>query len=114
MGVLHNTRSVSRLGQLWLLATENVNIATCTEFPGAQLGGVVTLEPPSNPCSRYDSVSVAPENVVGVGAATTCTTQTISELPTYVAKYILLVKLFCTINAKHLHVRSLSSYIGLI
>jgi len=30
--------------------------------------------------SSYDSVSVAAENVVGVGAARTCTTQTISQL----------------------------------
>ena len=34
---------------------------------------------PSNPPSSYDSVSVAAENVVGVGAARTCTEQTISE-----------------------------------
>ena len=39
-----------------------------------------TFEPPPNPPSSYDSVSVAAENVVGVGAARTCTTQTISEL----------------------------------
>ena len=30
--------------------------------------------------SSYDSVTVAAENVVGVGAARTCTTQAISEL----------------------------------
>ena len=40
-----------------------------------------TFEPPSNPPSGYDSVSVATENVVGVGVARKCTTQTISELP---------------------------------
>ena len=39
-----------------------------------------TFEPPSNPPSSYDSVSVAAENVVGVGAARNCTTQPISEL----------------------------------
>ena len=39
-----------------------------------------TFEPPSNFPSSYDRVSVAAENVVGVGAARTCTTQTISEL----------------------------------
>ena len=39
-----------------------------------------TFELPSNPPSSYDSMSVAAENVVGVGAARTCTTQTISEL----------------------------------
>ena len=32
--------------------------------------------------SSYDSVSVAAENVLGVGAARTCTTQTVSELHT--------------------------------
>ena len=36
--------------------------------------------PPSIPPSSYDSVSVAAENLVGVGAARTCTTQPISEL----------------------------------
>ena len=41
-----------------------------------------SFEPPSNLPSTYDSVSVAAENVVGVGAARTCTNQTISELPT--------------------------------
>ena len=39
-----------------------------------------TFEPPPNLPSSYDSVSVAAENVVGVGAARLCTTQTISEL----------------------------------
>ena len=57
------------------VATENVNIAKCT---GGRCSH--TFEPPSNPPSSYDSVSVAAENVVGVGAARTCTTQTISEL----------------------------------
>ena len=37
---------------------------------------------PSNPPSSYDNVSVVAENVVGVGAARTCTPQNISELPT--------------------------------
>ena len=40
-----------------------------------------TFEPPSNPPSSYGNVSVAAENKVGVGAARTCTAQTISELP---------------------------------
>ena len=39
-----------------------------------------TFEPPSNPPSSYDKVSMAAENVVGVGAAKLCTTQIISEL----------------------------------
>ena len=39
-----------------------------------------TFMPPSNPPSSYDSVSVAAENVVGIGAARNLTTQPISEL----------------------------------
>ena len=58
-----------------IVATENVNIAECTAGRCSH-----TFEPPSNPPSSYDSVSVAAENVVGVGAARTCTTQPISEL----------------------------------
>ena len=59
------------------VATENVNITRCTAGMCSH-----TFEPPSNPPSSYDSVSVAAENVVGVGAARTCTTQTISEFKT--------------------------------
>ena len=55
--------------------TENVNTARCTARRCSH-----TFEPSSNPPSSYESVSVAAENVVGVGAARTCTTQTISEL----------------------------------
>ena len=58
-----------------VVATESVNIARCTAGRCSH-----TFEPPSNPPSSYDSVSVAAENVVGVGAARTCTTQPISEL----------------------------------
>ena len=58
-----------------LPVTENVNIAECTAGRCSH-----TFEPPSNPPSSYDSVSVAAENVVGLGAARTCTTQPISEL----------------------------------
>ena len=58
----------------FMIATENVNIARCTAGKCSH-----TFEPPSNPPSSYDSVSVAAENVVGVGDARTCTTQTISE-----------------------------------
>ena len=54
---------------------ETVNIARCTAGKCSH-----TFKIPSNPPSSYDSVSVAAENVVGVGAAKTCTTQTISEL----------------------------------
>ena len=59
----------------FLVNTVNVNITRCTAGRCSY-----TFEPPSNPPSSYDSVSVAAENVVGVGAARTCATQTISEL----------------------------------
>ena len=58
-----------------VVATENVNIARCNARRCSY-----TFEPLSNPPSSYDSVSVAAENVVGAGAARTCTTQTISQL----------------------------------
>ena len=58
-----------------VVTTENINIAMCTAGRCSY-----TFELPSNPVSSYDNVSVAAENVVGVGAARTCTTQTISEL----------------------------------
>ena len=53
-----------------VVAIENVNIASCT---GGRCSHM--YEPPSNPPSSYDRVSVVAGNVVGVGA-----TQTISEL----------------------------------
>ena len=59
----------------FVVVTENVNIARCTAGRCSH-----TFEPPSNPPSSYDSVSVAAENVVGVGPARTCTAQPISEL----------------------------------
>ena len=58
-----------------VVATENVNVARCTAGRCSH-----SFEPPSNPPSSYDSVSVAAENMAGVGAARTCTVQTISEL----------------------------------
>ena len=57
------------------VATESVNIGSCTTWRCSY-----TFEPPSNPPSSYDSVSVAAVNVVGVGATRNCTTQTIREL----------------------------------
>ena len=57
-----------------VVATQNVNLARCTAGRCSH-----TFEPPSKPPSSYDSVSVAAENVVGVGASRTCTTQTVSE-----------------------------------
>ena len=55
--------------------TEDVNTARCTAGRCSH-----TFEPPSNPPSSYASVSVAAENVVGVGAVRTCAAQPISEL----------------------------------
>ena len=54
--------------------TENVNIARCADGRCSH-----TFKPPSNPPASYDNVSVAAENVVGVGAARTCTAQPVSE-----------------------------------
>ena len=54
---------------------ETVNTARCTAGRCS-----FAFRPPLNPPSSYDNVSVAAENVVGVGAAQKCTTQTISEL----------------------------------
>ena len=57
-----------------VVVTENVKIAECTAGRCSHI-----IEPPSNPPSSYDGVSVVAENVVGVGAARICTTQPISE-----------------------------------
>ena len=57
-----------------VMATENVNIARCIAGRCSH-----NFEPPSNPPLSYHSVSVAAENVVGVGTPRICTTQTISE-----------------------------------
>ena len=52
-----------------------MNIAKCTAGRCSY-----TFEPPSNPPSSYDGVSVAAENVVGVGAARKLTIQPICKL----------------------------------
>ena len=57
-----------------LVNIENVNITRCTSGQCSH-----TFQPPSDPPSSYDRVSVAAENVVGVGAARLCTAQPISE-----------------------------------
>ena len=62
-----------------VVATESVKSIRCTAGRCSH-----TFEPPSNLPPRYDSVSVAAENVVGVGAARTCTSQTISKLLTMI------------------------------
>ena len=63
-----------------VVATRNVTIARCT---AGRCG--YNFEPPKNLLLNYDSVSVAAENVLGMGFAKTCTTQTISKYP---IKYI--------------------------
>ena len=65
------------------VVTENVNLAECTAGRCSH-----TFEPSSNSPSSYDSVSVAAENVVGVGAARTCTTQAISELQFAICSFV--------------------------
>ena len=57
-----------------VVATESMDVTTCIAGRCSH-----TFVPSSNSPSSYDSVSVAAENVVGVGAARACTTQTISE-----------------------------------
>ena len=56
--------------------TVNVNVTACT---AGNCSHTFNLSSDSVP-SSYDSVSVAAENVVGVGATRTCPTQPISEL----------------------------------
>ena len=59
--------------------TDNVNIARCTVGRCSQ-----TFQPPLNLPSSYESMSVVAINVVGVGPARTCTTQSISELKCFI------------------------------
>ena len=56
--------------------TVNVNVTACT---AGKCSHTFNLSSDSVP-SSYDSVSVAAVNVVGVGPARTCTTQSISKL----------------------------------
>ena len=56
------------------MSTENVTITNCNAGRCSH-----TFEPSSNSTSSYDNVSVAAENVVGVGAASLCTAQPISK-----------------------------------
>ena len=61
-----------------IMDTNNVDIARCT---GGRCSH--TFQPPSNLPSSYDIVSVVAINVLGVGPARTCTTQSISKLKCY-------------------------------
>ena len=54
--------------------TENVNIARCKAGRCSH-----TFEPASDPPLTFNSVSVAAENMAGVGTALMCTAQLISE-----------------------------------
>ena len=71
-----------------VVVTENVNLAECTAGRCSY-----TFEIPSNPPSSYVSVTVAAENVVGVGPARTCTSQPISEFYYYI--FSLVIRLPC-------------------
>ena len=59
--------------------TEYVNSSECRAERCSHTFNLLNVLSDSVP-SSYDSVSVAAENVVGVGAARTCTTQSISKL----------------------------------
>ena len=58
--------------------TNNVDIGRCTAGRCSH-----TFQTPSNIPSSYDIVSVVAINVLGVGPARTCTTQSISKLKCY-------------------------------
>ena len=81
------------------MVTVNVNITRCTAGRCSY-----TFESPPNSSSSYDNVSVAAENVVGVGAARTCTAQPISELT------LSLTAISC--NGEEHHVTLLASFPG--
>ena len=55
---------------------KNVNLTACTARKCSHTFNLWSDSVPSS----YDSVTVAAENVVGVGASRMCTTQPISEL----------------------------------
>ena len=59
-----------------LVNIENVTVAECINGRCSH-----PFVPLSNSTSNYDSVSVAAMNVLGVGSAKTCTTQTICKCP---------------------------------
>ena len=59
---------------------ENVTISECMNGRCSHAIMPVSHILNDHPPSSYNSVSVAAENVVGVGAARTCTVQNISEL----------------------------------
>ena len=59
-----------------LIVPNDVNISECTDGRCSHTFDLLSDGVPSS----YDSVSVAAENVVGVGPPRTCTTQPISEL----------------------------------
>ena len=59
-----------------LNVTKDVNISECTDERCSHTFNLLSDSVPSS----FDSVSVAAENVVGVGPAKTCTAQPTSEL----------------------------------
>ena len=76
-------RSSGVIIQYQIIFTSGSIVVAKSVSPSKCTAGVCgyNFKPASNG-SVYDNVSVAAENVVGVGAARTCTTQTISELIT--------------------------------
>ena len=86
----------------YFVDTESVNVSRCEN---GRCSNAFELAKNGSAPSSYDNVSVAAENVVGVGAARTCTTQPISEL-----NFVL--KIAC-INCVHVPVRG-STYNGVL
>ena len=80
-----------------VIDTEKVNITRCTAGRCSH-----TFQLPSNPPSSYDSVSVAAENVVGVGAARTCTSQSTSELNFIILTTNLYIRVMHNAHMMHL------------
>jgi len=84
----------------YFVDTESVNASRCEN---GRCSNTFELAKNGSAPSSYDNVSVAAENVVGVGVAKICTTQPISEL-----KFVL--KIAC-INCVHVPVHG-STYNG--
>ena len=94
-----------------VLTAVNVNISACTTEKCSNTFNLSNV-PSARIPSSYDSVSVAAINAVGVGAARTCTSQSISKLNllyTTFEKYIYIwneyifrpAESFCPIYCKH-------------
>ena len=71
-GVITQYQIIFQTGTV--MTTESVNLARCTAGKCRHI-----FKPPSNALLTYESVAVAAENRVGVGATKVCTEQTICE-----------------------------------